>query len=211
MDTLPVLIFSIVANMMMFVFVGYYIMTLRGKEKELDKLRSKIDGDYHQVVDNALAKERKILDDATAEADKVISDARNISKTSTDEVNKALQEMVVGIQSKAAEEANAFMANYQTSLKQLSSQSLGDFQNVAKELNGNLKKQVDEFQKTLLPGLQKELSEYKQSKMEQAEQIVKRVVLKSSQEILNKAMSLEDHQEIVIAALEKAKKEGVFD
>ena len=62
---------------------------------------------------------------------------------------------------------------------------------------------------TLL-NLQKDIEAYKESRYADAEESVKQIVQKVSQEVLNKSISLEDHQKMVIDALEKAKKEGVF-
>jgi hypothetical protein len=59
--------------------------------------------------------------------------------------------------------------------------------------------------------MQKELDGYKQSRINQIEQMISRVIQEASQEILNKSISVDDHQKLLMESLEKAKKEGVFD
>ena len=82
---------------------------------------------------------------------------------------------------------------------------------MTKELEDGLRKQVSDFQTSMLPGLQKELDEYKAAKMKETDQMTQRIVQRVSQEVLNKSISLEDHQQILIDSLEKAKREGIFN
>ena len=244
---MPSLLFqltTIAADLMIFLFVGYYLIKIRSKEKNLEKKEGKIDTNYHQIVDNALAKERKILEDATNEADQIITGAQyirlasketvdqamqkmvadiqkeavntsnsllNISNTSKETVNQTMQKMVSDIQKEAVVTTRDFMNSYQTSLKQLASQSLKDFQNVVKGLEIDLQKQIKDFHETLLPNLEKELEDYKQARLKQTEQTITRIIQQVSQETLNKSISLNDHQNLLIESLEKAKKEGIFD
>lgn len=203
--------FTISADLVIFVFVGYYLLKIRSKEQTLEKKEDKIDTNYHQIVDNALTKERKILEDASFEADKILSGAEYVNDTTKEAINQALQNVVVEIQKEAVDTARTFMNSYQESLKKLVIESLTQFQKVTKELEGDLQKQTEDFHNTLLPSLQKELEEYKKIRLKDTDQMVIRIVEKASQEILNKALSFSDHQAIVAESLEKAKKEGMFD
>jgi NAD+--asparagine ADP-ribosyltransferase len=119
--------------------------------------------------------------------------------------------MVAHIQKESIETASKFMSSYSDSLKELASTSLVDFENVAKGLEGDLQRQIKEFRETLLPDLKKELEDYKQIRLKQSDEIINQVIQKASQEVMNKSISLEDHQKILTDALEKAKTEGVFD
>ncbi len=74
-----------------------------------------------------------------------------------------------------------------------------------------MRQQSKAIQESMLPALQKELEAYKAMRLKETEQTVQRIVQKASQEILNKSLSLDDHQNLVIQSLEKAKKEGVFE
>jgi len=211
MATIALLVINSLTILILLVFVGNYFSHLRSKERELEQKGDKIDNDYHHIVDEALAKERKILEDAAAEAEQILTGAKNISKTTKDDVNAALQTMVVDIQKEALATAQNFTSSYQLSLKQLATQSTADFQNIVKGLEEDLQKQIKDFHETLLPRLEKELEEYKQSRLAQTEKIITQIVQKASQEILNKSLSLEDHKTLVFESLEKAKKEGLFN
>ena len=101
MPSLPVQVISIIADLAIFSFVVYYFFKLWSREKELEKKENKIDTEYHQIVDTALTKERKIIEDATTEADQIIAGAKHINQGVKDEINQALQMMVVDIQKQA--------------------------------------------------------------------------------------------------------------
>lgn len=204
-------VMSVTTDLVIFLFVGYYVLRLRSREEEIEKKEKKIDTNYHEIVDDALTKERRILEDATAEADKIIADTQLISDSSKESMSLALEGMKTDIHTEVGSLANSYHSQYQTALQKLTNESLDDFKNVSKELQENLRKEVTTFQSSLLPNLQKELDAYKQSRMKETDQIVTKVVQKVSQQVLNKTLSMEDHQKLLLDALEKAKQEGIFD
>lgn len=221
---MPALLFQIVtlsADLLIFIFFGYYFFKFARKEKEIEQKETKIDSDYHRVVDDALNRERKILDDATtqshhlvadatSQADNIITSAEYVSSASKETVNQALQKMVLSIEKEAVDTAQNFAQSYQASLTQLSASSLHDFQTVVKSLELDLQKQSATFHETLFTQMKQELEEYKKERMKQTDALISKIIQKASQEILNKTIPLADHEALVLSALEKAKKEGVF-
>lgn len=211
---LPVLLFQIsgfLLNLIIVLFLAYYLVKLRAKEKELEKKENKVDTNYHHIVDEALAKERKILEDASSEADKILTDAKYVNSSSQKIVDEALQKMIADIKAETSTAAEDFRKSYVASLQQIAATSLRDFQTVSKELQTDLEAQIKKFHESLLPNMEKELENYKQTRLKQAEQIITKVVQEASQQILNKSITFEDHQRLMTEALEKAKKEGLFD
>lgn len=202
---------SLTADLVLFMFVGYYILRLYSKEKDLDKKEKKTDTEYHQVVDDALNKERKILEDATNEANQIISETEYVSQASKDSIDAALAQMKKDIQNETAAAAHNFRTSYQHELKQLTDQSLADFKHISKELQDSMQKQAADFHTNMLPALEKELESYKQERIKQTEQMIKGIIQKVSQQVLNKTISIDDHQKLLIDSLEKAKREGIFD
>jgi len=211
---MPNLLFQILtisADLVIFIFVGYYLLKIRTREKEIEKTRNKVDTDYHQVVDNALSRERKIIEDATVEADQIITGAKYISEESKSSVDKTMQGIIGDIQKETLDTSKTFMNNYQESLKKIAAGSVVNFQNITKGLEEDLQKQIDEYHKTMLPNMERQIEEYKKTRLQQTEQVIMQVVQKVSQEVFNKAISVEDHNTLLIDSLEKAKKEGIFD
>lgn len=261
--------FNFAANIIVFC-IAIYIITglirreryLDRKEKDLEKKEGKADADYHNIVDNALLKERQILEDAANEARKIIADTKQINDASKEQISKALGEMFINIQKESTAAAKNFLTGYEDSLKKLSGESLADFQNIASAMNGELQKQhqniiniqkaaaektdeftsnyqnsirqlamvsfedfqtvitqlkgdfqkqIRDFHEILLPSLQKEIAEYKEERLKQAEQSVNLIIKKVSQTVFNKTLTPQNHKDLIIASLDRARKEGIFD
>lgn len=204
-------LFTIAADVAIFGFIWYYLWEMHGKEKGIDEQRRKTDENYHHVVDEALAKERKILEDAASEATQIISKTEFLTDESKNALGQALEKMEDQIEKDAGTTSHEFNKTYSTSLQKLAAESLKEFQTITKNMEVDLQNQTKNYRDSMLPILQKELEEYKTMRMQQAERTVTHVIQEVAQEILNKSLSLEDHQQLLIEALEKAKKEGAFD
>lgn len=202
---------DIYANLLVFAFIVYYFLRLRSKEKQLEKKEVKIDADYHQIVNNALTKERKIITDATSEADQIIKSATYVSTASQKVLEDALHKMMLDVHTQATDSARSYITNYQKALHQLATSSLTDFQAIVKAVEVDMQHQTKTFRDAYLPALNKQLEEYKIIRMKETEQQITRIVQQVSQELLNKSISLDDHHTLLVQSLEKAKKEGFFD
>ena len=237
-------VITIVFNLVIVVFVAFYVLSLRKKEKEVAKKENTIDNDYNQIVGNGMARERQILENAVNQSSQIMSvathqanqilagtqfisqstkatlenalqqvvvDVQNTSSTSKMALEQALQKIVVDAHREAFDTGKDVSGSYQTSLKQLASASLNGFQTVTNELELDLQKQIKEFRTSLLANLEKEVEEYKTAKIRRIDQASVGLVQKVANEVLNKSLSMEDHQKLVVQSLERAKKEGVFD
>lgn len=202
---------TIAASLTVILFVIYYFFKIHAKEKELDAKRQKVDTEYHKIVDDALSKERKILDDAAQEADKIITDTNYVATASKDTVDKALHKMVEDFEKESNDAGQDIMNSYQTNLKHVTDSSLNNFAQISKELEDDLQKQLKAFNESQLANMEKTIEEYKKAQLEQTQEMVAKVVKQVSKEVLNKSISTEDHQKLVIDSFEKAKNEGLFD
>lgn len=211
---LPTLLYNfltITASFFIIIFVIYYIIRLQAKEKELEERINKNDVQYHKIVDDALSKERKIIGDATEAADKIIHDTKFVSSTSKEELDNALKKLVTDIEKESDQEGEGIKNAYQTSLKTITDSSLQNFNRISKELEDDLQKQIKAFNEAQLGSMKKELDDYKQAQLKLTQETVTRIVQQVSQEVLNKSISVDDHQKLVIESFEKAKKQGLFD
>src|SRR5260221_5560275 len=86
-------ILTILADLVIFVFVCYYLWELREKEKIIEKQRKETDTSYHHVVDDALAKERKIIEDAAFSSSQIIAGTKYVTSSSKESLDQALQKM----------------------------------------------------------------------------------------------------------------------
>ena len=71
--------------------------------------------------------------------------------------------------------------------------------------------QIKNFRQELLANIEKEVESYKAAKMRRVDQASVVLVERIAQQVLNKSLTIDDHENLVIKSLDKAKKEGVFD
>jgi F0F1-type ATP synthase membrane subunit b/b' len=218
MPILPFQIVNLAADLIVFFVAGYYFLNfvkrekeLEEREKQLKEKEGKIDIDYHQVVDNALTKEKKIIEDATTQAGTIIAKTEFVTQDSKEMVNRALRQMSFDIQKESDDIGRKFVGDYEIFLNKLSTTSLGEFQNTAKEFGIDLEKQTKEFRETLLPNIEKEIENYKLERFKTMDKAINVIIQKVSEKALNKSIPPEDHNNLIIESLEKAKKEGIFD
>jgi F0F1-type ATP synthase membrane subunit b/b' len=218
MPNLPLQLATFIADCVVIFFTVYFIAKITKREKQLEererelaKKEGKIDIDYHQVVDNALTKERKILEDAVSQSKVIIANTQYVSHDSKTIIDKALTEMVIDIKKDSSDIGRQFIDNYKYFLNKVSATSLTDFQNIAKQFGVNLDVQIKDFSKNLLPNLEKEIEAYKQERIKGVNKTIERIIQSVSQKALNKSIPVSDHSDLILEALEKAKKEGIFD
>ena len=237
-------VITVVFNLVIIVFVIFYLLNLRHKEKEIDRKIHKIDTDYdqvvghtssqqHQIVEGAMSQSNQIMQIATHQANQILAGAQYLSQTtkatldaslhqmvtevqSTSSTSKitleqAMQKIIVDVHREAFESGKQMATSYQSSLKKISDNSLSGFQNVTNELELELSMQIKNFRQELLANIEKEVESYKAAKMRRVDQASVVLVERIAQQVLNKSLTIDDHENLVIKSLDKAKKEGVFD
>lgn len=89
--------------------------------------------------------------------------------------------------------------------------SLGAFQEFLKDqtsrYQGALKQQVQEG----FLNAQKEINDYRRDSLRKVEEAIYRILSTVSKAVFGKALSMEEHQELVIRSLDEAKKQGFFE
>lgn len=208
----------------------------RREKKMGDDYRNVVDNGLtqeRQILDNAVSQSNQMMQVATHQANQIISgsqyiaqnskasidnalqklvvDVENVSQNSKIALDQALQKIVVDVHREAFDTGKEFSGNFDSALKHIAQTSLAGFQNVASELELDLQKQIREFRQTLLANIEKEVEVYKQNRIRRIDQASTVIVQKVAQDMLNKSLSLDDHEKILIDALEKAKHDGIFD
>lgn len=244
MPTLLYQVVTLVFNLVIIVFVVFYLLNLRNKEKELDKRANKADHEYEQVIGQSMSQQQQIVQGAysqsnqimsiaTHQANQILAGAQYLSQTTKATLETSLQKMVVDTQNagenakitldqalqkiitdvhrEAFDTGKKVTDDHEEKLKQIATNSISGFQNVTNELEIELQKQIREFRQEVLANIEKEVQEYKEAKMRRVDQASVILVQRVSQEVLNKSLTVIDHENLVIRSLDKAKKEGIFD
>ena len=209
---------TIISDLIIFVFVGFYFWSiskdrknLNKREEQLQAKQQEIEKQYNQIVDLANEQKRKILDETTSKSSAIIADTQFITDSSKKLIEQSLQKVVANIQQKAQSTSDTYIENYRNYLDQTTQKTLGQFQNVSANFQSEMQKQTAELQKALLTDFQKQLKQHQQQRFAEAGQQINDIVKEVSQKVLNKSISYEDHKDLIVQALEKAQKEGVFE
>jgi len=222
----PILIlFSIIV-----LSIGFLaIWSIYKKEKEFEKKREGEFNDYEKVLTEAHTKAEQIVEHAVKEASTFTTEGDDFTKEvhqQTEQAYKAVIEKNISFLNSSSHE---FLTSYQNSLQGLKNKyerevegmihkiqddTLHDFTQLQETIrqktidnNSGFSKQLDdEFART-----QMEIHEYKKRKLQDITLRMDKLIIKVSEEVLGQAISLQQHQQLITQALEKAQKEGLFD
>jgi len=180
-----------------------------GLEKQLKSLAPKIEGELLKEVDKAKEK-IKSLEQETQEISKITLKARMEAQ------NKMEEEILKNINQLNAQAKKEFLEirkKTNETINELAKESKKHLEEFIKNLElelVDLKKVEDEVLKYYVENTKKELENYKQQKIKEVDQNIYKIIEKVIKNTTGKLINVSEHQELVIKALEKAKKEGIF-
>ena len=180
-----------------------------GLEKQLKSLAPKIEGELLKEVDKAKEK-IKSLEQETQEISKITLKARMEAQ------NKMEEEILKNINQLNAQAKKEFLEirkKTNETINELTKESKKHLEEFIKNLKlelVDLKKVEDEVLKYYVENTKKELENYKQQKIKEVDQNIYKIIEKVIKNTTGKLINVSEHQELVIKALEKAKKEGIF-
>lgn len=208
---------TIVSDLIIFAFVGFYFWSLSKdrknlteREKKINEKQEAIENQYNQIVDIANAQKRKILEDTASKSSAIIANTQLISESSKKLIEEALQKVIASIEQKASTTSEVYLDNYKEYLDQTTQKTLGQFQGIAATFEKEMQTKTVELQKALLINFEEQLKNHQQQRFADADRQINEIVKNVSQKVLNKSIPYEDHKNLIIEALEKARKEGVF-
>lgn len=184
--------------------------------------------------------EQEILEKANQQALAIIEEARAKVRTMETKINfdeaafqqllKTQQDQVVKAVSDHLQTiTSSVLSNYQETLRKTAEADLGVFRATTGDLEKSAKDEVEAFKNTLqketidvqrdvsqkiqeaYTAAQEEIKKYRTERLAEIDNRIGEIILSVSQQVIGKTLSLEDHQDLVIASLEKAKKEGFFE
>jgi len=180
------------------------------------------------LKENLAEKENKILRQAQDKAGNIIEDAivtaskmEKGAKINQEELEKILRE-------KLEEVADRVMQSYQTQLEKAKEKDIEMFNRVSKGIEDDLNlhtenlknilaKQTVESQEIVTQKLDSayetmlvEVEEYRSERLAKVDEQIYQILQNVTEKVLGKTLSLDKHQDLIIQALEKAKKENIF-
>ncbi|OGV92497.1 hypothetical protein A3B57_01685 [Microgenomates group bacterium RIFCSPLOWO2_01_FULL_47_10] len=171
-----------------------------------------------ELVDSARRKSLKLVQEANSKAQVILAQAGDISEESKTNIDRALQELAT----KQEDILN------QTSIE-LKDIGLHTIENAAKEIEKGVLAEVSQFEDIVhketveseklveekvnkdYQKVKEEIQKYRDEEMAKIDQSVFNILKDVSTQVLGHALSMEGHRDLVLEALEEAKKRNLFE
>ena|SRR3972149_1203773 len=171
-----------------------------------------------ELVDSARRKSLKLVQEANSKAQVILAQAGDISEESKTNIDRALQEL--------ATKQEDILNQTSVELKDI---GLHTIENAAKEIEKGVLAEVSQFEDIVhketveseklveekvnkdYQKVKEEIQKYRDEEMAKTDQSVFNVLKDVSTQVLGHALSMEEHRDLVLDALEEAKKRNLFE
>jgi len=181
-----------------------------------------------KLLENAHEKALEIIDQANRHATEILAASKAYEDTSNETLKDkltTLEKQQEGVFTKASEEMKSA---YQDLLTQIQEEDINTLKNMTKEVESDVLADFKEFRGSLEKAtinsekvvkekideeylaLEKELQEYKKQKYQKIDEDIYKILYRVSEMVLSQGISFDKHKQLVLEALETAKKEQVF-
>lgn len=208
---------------------GFFLLqSIYKKEKDFEKKRETEFNDYEKVLQKAHTNAEEIIHKAADEASHLTNEGKDFSQQINQQVDTSFTKIVKNNTISLQNTADTFLQIYETSLnkvkntyenemitilQKIQEDTRNDFSQMQEKIQqktidtqtGLIKQIEDDFTKA-----QMEIKEYKKHKLQEINQNMAKLIMRISEEVLGQAIPIQQHQQLIADALEKAQKEGMF-
>jgi hypothetical protein len=223
MNIEPIIFFDMIATILILALCLITVVIYLSRTTK--SLHAQKDAD---ISDQTRAKAVKIIDDANNKALDIVSKV-TLSTDAASENFKENLSRTSSTQIKEFEKATSdFTVLYSQILQDLKTKNIEVFQNASKDIEINTMEEIKNFKESMqkltsssqkevkkkidtdYETSRKEIEDYKKEELRKIDSGIYELLEKITKEVLGKALSLSEHEDLIEKSLEKAKKEGVF-
>lgn len=221
---------SVLAVMLFFLSRAYTKISekLHAAEKVSNHLQNQLSEKPIKLLEQAHEKAQELINQANKQAAEILASSKAYEDTSNQALKtklgdlekqqeavftKASDDMKIAYQNMITQIQEEDINTLKTMTKDIESDILADF----KEFRDELEKDTIKSEKTVKAkindeyfSLEKDLDDYKKQKYQKLDDDIYKILYRVSEMVLNQGISYDKHKELVIEALETAKKEQVF-
>ncbi len=196
-------------------------------QKEADESESQVHKREADLLEDARIKAGKIVEDANKKAAEIIGESNILNRDSKKTLDEALETLLKHQTSYFEKVSQDFLEAYKRELESLKQKNVEIVKNVSKDMEEDTVGEVNDFEKVLQKETfeaqkivggkieeeyslaQKELEKYKNEMLSKVQDQIYKILENVSKLTIGKSIPLADHEELIIEALEKAKKDGL--
>ena len=230
-----ILIFLSVALLVLAVVLIYLVKSYADIAHELHATQKVNEGMHQQLgekpvklLEKAHEQAQDIINQANQHANEILASSKVYEDTSNADLKNKLAELEkqqAEVFDKASEEMKVA---YQNMLTQIQEQDVNTLKDLTKDIQDDVLADFKEFRQTLEKQtinsekiakekideeyleMQKDLDEYKKQKYQKVDEDIYKILYRVSEMVLSQGITFDKHKQLVIEALETAKKEQVF-
>lgn len=209
--------------------VALFIHHVLKREHEFQEKERATFSQYEDIIKRAHDEANDLLDKTVTTSEHLLANVRGTNETAAADFDKVLQAIANKQIQAINHEAALLKKGYENKITQMETTIDHNTENMLQNAEVNLDKQLATFTQNLMVHATKseeiigtktqemigqieaEVNEYKKKKMATADAAIMQLIQKTYQEILGRIVPPDVNQELILKALEKSKKEGVFE
>jgi len=197
-------------------------------QKQNNQIQNQLAEKPIKLLEKAHERAQELIDQANRKATEIVASSKAYEDTSNQSLKGKLDELEkeqAGVFTKASEDMKLA---YQNMITQIQEQDINTLKTMTKdiqtdviedfkEFRGELEKETINSEKIVKEkineeylGMEKDLQTYKKEKQQKIDEDIYKILYRVSEIVLNQGISYDKHKELVLEALETAKKEQVF-
>lgn len=199
----PFLVFIILIFAVGYVVLLFKYMDLRSKRKTYEK--------------EALERSQKIIDRSIVEASSIISKAQVLGEEvrtkisdSTSQISDNQKEIYQKVLNEVRNQLYEVVQKASQDIKNDAQEEIASFANSVREETIATETEVKTKISQEYVNLERDLEEYKRTKMLEAAEQVEKLISVVSKKVFSESLTPENHKDLILRALEEAKKNNVF-
>lgn len=221
---------AVLAGILLFMAIAYAKMSKSLHETEqLNKhLQSQLSEKPVKLLENAHEKAQEIIEQANKHATEILASSKVYEDNSNASLKEKLSELEKDQAAVFASASSEMKTAYQDMLSQIQEQDLNALKSMTKDIQSDVLSDFKEFRESLEKetinsekivkekideeylAIEKELQDYKKQKYQKIDQDIYKILYRVSEMVLSQGITFDNHKQLVLEALETAKKEQVF-
>lgn len=232
MNISPIIFFDLVISIfvlsiaLLAMALSYYYLLRKMilREKRYDELFADMDKKGIDLLENARRRSAEIIEEATQKAQEIINQSQSLNIDSRKMIDEALETLIKHQISYFEKASQDFLEEYRKELNSLQNRTVEIANNVSKDIEMDTLKEVDDYEKIIqketidsqkiveakieedYAKIQNEVSLYKDQMLKKLDVEIYGILESVSKEAIGKSIPLAQHEQLIIDALEKAKK-----
>lgn len=220
----------VLSIVLVFVIVRYEAMLRREREeaKQIETLKTHIEQQARQITEEAKGEAEEIVKNANIRAQQIIGSGESVNLDTKKALEQTFKDLLLQSNKMLNDKAGEIVKQYEKLIGELNNKHINIFKNTTKDIENYTVSEVSDFKGILrqetvdaqkiveqkieevYASAQREVEEYKKQQLERVRENIYKLLSEISKLVLGRSLDLSSQEELILQALEEAKKDGEF-